>query len=96
MGLSDLVKEIRADRDKSPGQRLFDYLQSRPPEVKHPMKPGDYFRISALPYLCPREEVLAYRNEIIRMGKIPPGLQITFDIGTLFHDLYRDWYFGPS
>ena len=95
MGLADLVKEIREDRSKLPGQRLFDYLREQPPRVKQPMKPGGYFRISSLPYLCPREEVLAFQNEIIRVENIPPHLQITFDIGHVFHDLYRDWYFGP-
>jgi len=59
------------------------------------MKPGDYFRASSLPYLCPREEVLANRYEIIRGDDNPPGLQITFDIGHAFHYLYRNVYLGP-
>jgi len=59
------------------------------------MQPGDYFRASSLPYLCPREEVLANRYEIIRGDHNPPGLQITFDIGHAFHYMYRNVYLGP-
>lgn len=95
MGLADLVKEIREERSKDAGQRLFDFVRSFPPRTKQPMKAGDYFRISSLPYLCPREEVLASKNEIIRVQKLPPHLKITFDIGDYFHELYRNVYFGP-
>lgn len=59
------------------------------------MTEGDYFRISSLPYLCAREEVLASQYEIIRAEKIPPHLRITFDIGDRFHELYRNVYWGP-
>ncbi len=59
------------------------------------MREGDYFRISSLYKLCAREEVLASREEIPRVESIAPGLQITFDIGDCFHDLYRDQYWGP-
>ena len=53
------------------------------------------FRVSGLYNLCPREEVLASRFDIIRTWHKQPGLQITMDVGHLFHDLYRDIYFGP-
>lgn len=59
------------------------------------MQPGDLFRASSLSFLCPREEVLAYQNDVIRVWHKDPGLQITLDIGNLFHDLYRHIYYGP-
>ena len=96
MSLSGMMKRIGYDRLSSPGERLFHYARTvRGVTENPPMKPGDSFRCSSLPYLCPREEVLASQNDIIRTFHADPGLQITFDIGTYLHMLYRDVYFGP-
>lgn len=95
MSLAALVKRTQKETEKTLGGALFEHLKKRPPRIKQPMKEGDYYRISGLPYLCAREEVLASREDIVRVENIAPGLQITFDIGHAFHDIYRDWFFGP-
>lgn len=95
MGLADVFNEIREERGHSPGERLFSWLGTRTPKQKHPLGPGDLLRISSLEDFCPREEVLASKHEIIRIDKIDPPLSITFDIGDVFHDLYRNFYYGP-
>jgi hypothetical protein len=59
------------------------------------MQPGDSVRASSLGYMCPREEVLAYKYDVIRGDHKDPSLQITLDIGNVFHDLYRNIYYGP-
>lgn len=79
----------------SPGKRLFGFIGNNAIRNKPYMCPGDFFRASGLGYVCPREEVLASRYEFVRQEHISPSLQITFDIGHAFHDLYRDSYFGP-
>jgi hypothetical protein len=93
--LGNLVNKIQKKVLELTGARLFDWVSSRPNRKKPFMREGDYFRISSLYRLCAREEVLASRNEIIREEKIAPDLKITFDIGDLFHDLYRNYYWGP-
>jgi hypothetical protein len=95
MGLKDVQKKLDAERRKTAGQRLFSYVRQRSERLKNPLKVGDSFRASSLPYLCPREEVLAAKYDIIRVEHNHPRLQITLDIGVVFHDLYRDVYFGP-
>jgi len=96
MGLAEVIQKARESEDRSPGERLFEYARTvRGKGENPPMAVGDLVRASSLPYLCPREEVLASRHEIIRARHIAPMLQLTMDIGHAFHDLYRDVYFGP-
>jgi len=96
MGLADARKQISEERARRAGHRLFEFVkQNRATDIKKPMQIGDTFRASSLPYLCVREEILANRYDVIRVKHQPVGLQITFDIGNLFHNLYRDFYFGP-
>lgn len=95
MGLADVFAEIREERGQSMGERLFEWIGSREPRQKQPLQPGDLIRISSLGKLCPREEVLASKHDIIRIDKPDPSLAITFDIGDMFHDLYRGLYYGP-
>ena len=95
MGLGDIANRLKADRDKEIGHRLFRFAADRGAREKPFMQPGDTFRASSLPYLCPREEVLAWKYELIRLRHPSPMLQITFDIGHEFHRLYRDVYLGP-
>jgi len=61
------------------------------------MKEGDYFRASSMYRLCPREEVLASKYDIVRIDvhRTDPSLSVTLDIGDAFHDLYREVLFGP-
>jgi hypothetical protein len=96
MGFADVVKKIGKAREVEIGHRLFQYAErQRATGEVEPMKPGEMFRASSLAYLCPREEVLAAKYDIIRTKHHAAGLQITFDIGDAFHDLYRNFYFGP-
>jgi len=97
MGMAEIAKELRIQRNEKAGRRLFQYIQeTQEIKEKPPLKVGDSFRASSLPYLCPREEVLASKYDVIRAEIIPPSLHITYQIGHLFHDLYRDFYFGPG
>lgn len=96
MSLSDIVKKMRVESESKAGDRLFSYIrESRKAREVPPMKPGDCYRASRLGSLCIREEVLASKYEIIRVVDFHPMLHITLDIGDVFHDLYRNEYFGP-
>jgi len=96
MGLAESMRQYRAEVDVQSGERLFHYAKNnRGITEREPMQPGGMFRTSGLYNLCAREEVLAYKFDIIRTWHKDAGLQITLDIGHLFHDLYRDVYFGP-
>lgn len=96
MAISDIVERYSGSKHKKPARRLFEYLkEKRCTRSIPPMKPGDFFRASSLGYECFREVALASKYEIIRQRHIRQGLQITFDIGDIFHSLYRECYFGP-
>lgn len=96
MGLADVIQMARESEDKTAGERLFEYSRVfRGYNEVEPMQVGDLVRASSLPYLCPREEVLAHRYDVMRARHNEPMLQITLDIGHAFHDLYRDVYYGP-
>ena len=95
MGLADVVGTIKKDRNRKASHRLFEFSRERAKREKLPMQPGDCFRASSLPYLCPREEVLAHRYDIIRVEFHNPSLEITWTIGDYFHEMYRNEYFGP-
>lgn len=95
MGISEIVKELKSERLKRAGQRLFKYSSDRALRQRLPLKLGDNFRASYLSYLCPREEVLVFKYDVIRVEHIHPMLEVTFSIGKAFHKMYRDVYFGP-
>jgi hypothetical protein len=96
MKLSRIREKLQERKFRKPSRRLFEYNKRfRAIRKKEPMKAGDSFRASSLGYVCIREEVLASRYDFLREEHIPPSLQITFDIGDIFHNLYRDLYFGP-
>jgi hypothetical protein len=96
MKLSRIREKLQEKKFKKPSRRLFEYNKKfRAIRIKEPMQPGETFRASSLGYVCIREEVLASKFDFLREEHLPPGLQITFDIGDVFHDLYRDLYFGP-
>lgn len=96
MSLADLAASLKTQRRKKAGRRLFDYVtKARAYREVLPLQVGDSFRASSLPYLCPREEILASRYDIIRAERVKPTLEITWTIGHTFHDLYRDVYYGP-
>lgn len=50
-----------------------------------PMGAGDWIRVSSLPSMCPREEVIVSRKKIIRQGKVDVDLNLTFSHGTGLH-----------
>ena len=96
MRLSSIREKLKEKKYKKPSRRLFEYNKKfRCTRKKEPMQSGDTFRASGLGYVCIREEVLASRYDFLREEHLSPGLRITFDIGDVFHDLYRDLYFGP-
>lgn len=96
MGLADVARRVKEDQLQRPGDRLFEYVRKHlAASEKPPMQPGDLVRASGIAYLCPREEVLANKYDVIRVDHKRAMLQITLDIGHIFHDLYRDRYFGP-
>lgn len=96
-GLRDVLNKFQPDTELDPGKRLFRFVEDvgdTGKEIPY-MKPGDFYRASGLGHVCIREEVLASKYETIRVQVVPPRLQITFDIGHVLHNLYRDQYYGP-
>ena len=78
------------------GRELFKTARRVSERILEPMRDEhDCVRASSIPYLCPREEYLAWKYDVNRYISLDPSLEITFQIGTYFHELYRTEYFGP-
>ena len=96
MKVVDIHKKMKRKAHPKPSRRLFDFVkENKCVRTRGPKKPGDCVRASEMGYMCVREEVLAFKFEIIRQEHLQQTLQITFDIGDAFHELFRNEYFGP-
>jgi hypothetical protein len=65
-------------------------------EDREPLTMKSYVRISSLPYLCPREEVICARDKIIRKKIIDQDTSVIFEFGHAFENIVRHRAFGPS
>jgi hypothetical protein len=95
--IGNLIETIQGKNIARAGVRLFRYIQETQHNEIPPLGKDDYFRASRMEYLCPREEVLAQRYEIIRIDahETEPSLHITLRIGDSYHDTYRHVFYGP-
>jgi hypothetical protein len=76
MGLAEMLGKLRHELDVDLGERLFHFASTdRGVTEREPMQPGDLYRASSLQYLCPREEVLANRYDVIRAWHRSASLQ---------------------
>ncbi len=97
MGLALVYSRVQQVIDSNIGGGVGGWLFEKLATVQeiHPMGPDDMIRASGIGFLCPRLETLCAKHGIIRTRTIGPDLQWKFDVGTLTHHLYRDWYLGP-
>lgn len=86
--ISSSFKNIQAFVDESIEGKMNRHLEIRK-EIK-PLSTKDTISISGLPYLCPREEALATRDNKIRTDRVPPSLRAIFETGNAFQDIIRD------
>lgn len=98
MSLAVVYSRIQGVLDEHRRQGVGGWLFERIGSVEpvYPMKPDDIIRASSVGSLCPRLETLCAKHDIVRKREIKPDLRWTFDVGTLTHHLYRDWYLGPA
>ena len=90
---SRIHNKVQEYKKSGLGGWLFDRIGST--KKIYPMKHDDIIRSSGIGNLCPRLETLCARDNIVRDDVIDPMLRWRFDVGTLTHHLYRDWYLGP-
>jgi hypothetical protein len=90
---ADLQKKATATSKKTLPEWIFDGFGSRRPIA--PFTHETRLSASKIHDLCPRFETMRAEKQIITYDEVRPELQWIFDVGKLYHSLYRDWYMGP-
>ncbi len=95
MGLGNIVGDIRKNKSSS---LVFDLLRDRFCKIEktYPMKPDDWIRVSHFPYMCPREEVICAREDIVRERRITEDNEWFFGVGHALHYLFQSRFLGPQ
>ena len=61
-------------------------------EVSEPPTEKTIYRVSEIPRMCPREEVLRAQHKVRKVKKVDARSRRTFDFGNAFHALAQnDW-----
>lgn len=94
MAIKDILGKARRKKrnigdDFSVVQSIYDRMGSI--KDKPPINLDEfYLRASGLGYICPREEVIVYNNNIERTDIIEPKLDFIFSIGHKLHDIVQE------
>lgn len=98
MAIADVVKSLHAERKEKENKTLEAHLDRLLTEVEQvpPLTVDSIFRASGLSDMCPRAEVLAARHNVIRENEIPAARRTAMDLGSVFHDWFRDDVLGPA
>lgn len=82
MALHNLVRKVKKT---SSAKELIEKAM-RQEAVESPIfGPDDWFRISSIGGICPREEVLRFTHSVPRKSGIEPNLGLTFEFGHSVH-----------
>lgn len=55
-----------------------------------------WFRVSSIGGMCPREEVLCSKNDIVRRNNVDGDVGLNFALGTAIHWMFQNRALGPS
>ena len=80
-----LHKLVRKQKKTSSAKELIEQAVRQGISETAPMKSEDWFRISAIGGICPREEVLRSRLNVPKRSGVDPNLGLTFEFG---HDIH--------
>lgn len=97
MSLASVFEQINEKVESQQKQTLANWLFEGLGS-KRPIPPYTYeTRLSAskLHDLCPRFETLRAEHQITVYDEVPGTLQWVFNVGKLYHSMYRNWYLGP-
>jgi len=61
-----------------------------------PLLPGGWLRVSSIGKMCPREEVLCSRGQVVREDNISSDLGMVFEIGHAIHWLMQNRIMAPT
>lgn len=62
----------------------------------YPLGPDDWFRVSSIGSVCPREEVLCAREGVVREDRVSPDLGMVFEMGHGIHWVMQNRVLGPT
>lgn len=82
MALTDL---IRKQKKTASAHELIEKALREEVREHHPMRPETWFRLSSIGGMCPRQEVLLAKHDIVRREGINPDLGMVFAIGHALH-----------
>jgi len=80
-----LHRLIRKQKKTESAHELIEKALRQDVREHHPMRPETWLRMSSVGGMCPRQEVLMSRGNIIRREGINPDLGMVFAIGHALH-----------
>jgi len=84
---------IRKQNNRGLAGWLFEGMGEK--RLVPPYTNDTYLTASKLHGLCPRLETLRIKYELPKDESVNPELSWIFDVGKLYHTMYRCWYLGP-
>jgi len=90
---AELQQKAQVVSKKTLPQWVFEGMGSQRPVP--PFTHETRLSASKIHGLCPRYETMRAERQLIVYDTVSPELQWIFDVGKLYHSLYRNWYMGP-
>lgn len=87
MALVTLVSRQQAETN-----RVTDLIRDALAEnrIKHPLMEDEWIRVSSIGNMCPREEAICSKNNIIREDKVDGDAGLNFEFGNAIHWLFQN------
>lgn len=63
---------------------------------KQPLLADEWIRVSSIGGLCPREEVLCYKNDVVRSDTVDGDAGLNFEMGNAIHWLFQNRAIGKT
>lgn len=95
MDVIDLAKYVKNKKNEDFVVKIFDGIPKRV-DVVQPMKSDDLIKVHSFGRLCPREEAICSKLNIVREREIDQKLLFTFNMGSCLGDMIRDDWLGPA
>lgn len=97
MTIAALFRTVHDSVEEKNKRGIAEWLFSHLGESKSipPYTPETFVTASKLHGLCPRFETIRALHGVHLTDDVKPELSFIFDVGKLYHHLYRDWYLGP-
>jgi len=80
-----LIDLVRKQKKTASAHELIEKALREEVRIHNPLRPESWLRVSSIGGVCPRQEVLASRMNVVRQEGISPDLGMVFAMGHALH-----------